>query len=125
MRMAWLVFFLMTALMASLAALLLDQTASTTTHMLQSSDTLKTQLRQQEEKLSTAQQKLQQISQQLTQMEEAASKPEVISEQIQSQSSLEIFLSSTSISMMQIPLERETRYQTCILVSQKVMITLG
>lgn len=85
MRMAWLVFFLMTALMASLAALLLDQTASTTTHMLQSSDALKTQLRQQEEKLSTAQQKLQQISQQLTQMEEAASKPEVISEQIQSQ----------------------------------------
>ena len=85
MRMAWLVFFLMTALTASLGALLLDQSASTTTNMLQSSESLKEQLRQQDEKLHTAQTKLHEISQQLTQMEEAASKPAAISEQIQTQ----------------------------------------
>ena len=61
MRMAWLVFFLMTALMASLGALLLDRTASTTTNMLQSSESLKVQLRQQDEKLQTAQTKLHEL----------------------------------------------------------------
>ena len=85
MRMAWLVFFLMTALMASMGALLLDRSASTTTNMLQSSGELKVQLRQQEEKLLTAQSKLHELSQQLTLMEEVASKPEAISAQIQSQ----------------------------------------
>ena len=85
MRMAWLVFFLMTALMASLGALLLDRTASTTTNMLQSSESLKVQLRQQDEKLQTAQTKLHELSQQLTQIEEAASKPAAMSEQIQTQ----------------------------------------
>ncbi len=85
MKMAWLVFFLMTALMASLGALLLDRSASSTTNMLKSSDALKAQLRQQEEKLLTAQSKLHELSQQLKHMEEVTNKPEAISAQIQSQ----------------------------------------
>lgn len=83
MRLAWLVFFLMTALMASLAAVLLDRSASTTTHMMQSSASLKQQLQQQDEKLQTAQAQLHELSQQLTQMEAAAQKPAALSEQIQ------------------------------------------
>lgn len=71
--------------MASMGALLLDRSASTTTNILQSSDALKAQLRQQEEKLITAQSKLHELSQQLTHMEEVAKKPDDISAQIQSQ----------------------------------------
>jgi len=85
MKLVWLVGLLMTAFIAFLGSLLVEKSTHTTHAMVETTEVLTEQLRQQDEKLALAQSQLEQVSQQLAVIQQAQPDPAVQSVVIQSQ----------------------------------------